>query len=148
MYREFCVPVGKRLYDTFGCNRHDGRLMHLCGRNVHLHDALFNDLHITMLSGYGSENKPEEMTTLAGKVLLHGNISPMTLHLGTSRDVEDETMHILEVLAPYGGVILGDGYNVAPGTTISNLGVLRKTSEKFGKPVIRRQSTACTSEHS
>jgi len=142
MYREFCVPVGKRLYDTFGCNRHDGRLMHLCGRNVHLHDALFNDLHITMLSGYGSENKPEEMTTLAGKVLLHGNISPMTLHLGTSRDVEDETMHILEVLAPCGGVILGDGYNVAPGTAISNLEAVKRTSEKYGEPKVPTRTKA------
>lgn len=51
LYREFCVPVARPLYDTFCCDRHDGRLMHLCGRNVHLHDALLNDLHITMLSG-------------------------------------------------------------------------------------------------
>jgi hypothetical protein len=134
LYRKFCVPVGKQLYDTFGCNRHDGRLMHLCGRNVHLHDALLNDLKITMLSGYGSENRPEEMGSLAGKVLLHGNVSPITLHQGSSHDVEDETMHILEVLALQGGVILGDGYNVAPGTTISNLEAVKRTSEKFGKP--------------
>jgi uroporphyrinogen-III decarboxylase len=136
MYREFCVPVAKRLYDTFGCDRHDGRLMHLCGRNVHLHDALLNDLQITMLSGYGSENKPEEMTTLAGRVLLHGNVSPMTLYQGTPHDVEDETMHILEVLAPYGGVILGDGYNVAPETAISNLEAVKRTSEKYGEPKV------------
>lgn len=134
LYRKFCVPVGKQLYDTFGCNRHDGRLMHLCGRNVHLHDALLNDLQITMLSGYGSENRPEEMASLAGKVLLHGNVSPITLHQGTLHDVEAETMHILEVLAPYGGVILGDGYNVAPGTSISNLEIVKRTSENFGKP--------------
>jgi uroporphyrinogen-III decarboxylase len=142
LYRKFCVPVGKRLYDTFGCNRYDGRLMHLCGRNVHLHDALLNNLRITMLSGYGSENRPEEMSSLAGKVLLHGNVSPITLHQGSSHDVEDETMHILEVLAPYGGVILGDGYNVAPGTSISNLEAVKRTSEKYGKPRVVTQAGA------
>ncbi|MEK6571204.1 MAG: uroporphyrinogen decarboxylase family protein, partial [Bacteroidota bacterium] len=109
-YREFCVPVAKRLYDTFGCDRHDGRSMHLCGRNVHLHGALLNDLNITMLSGYGSENKPEEMMTLAGKVLLHGNISPLNLYQGTANEVDEETMHLSEVLAPYSGIILGYGY--------------------------------------
>jgi len=142
MYREFCVPVAKRLYGTFGCSRHDGRLMHLCGRNVHLHDALLNDLRITMLSGYGSENKPEEMTILAGNVLLHGNVSPITLHEGTTHDVEEETMHILEVLAPRGGIILADGYNVVPGTTISNLEAVKRTSEKFGKPQDRSRLQA------
>lgn len=40
------------------------------------------------------------MTTLAGKVLLHGNISPMTLLEGTPHDVEEETLHLLDVLAP------------------------------------------------
>jgi uroporphyrinogen-III decarboxylase len=146
LYREFCVPVAKRLYDTFGCDRYDGRIMHLCGRNVHLHDALLNDLHITMFWGYGSENKPEEMMTLAGKTLLAGNISPMNLYQGTPQEVEDETMHLLETLAPFGGIILSDGYNVIPDTPISNLEILKKTSEKFGKPVLRREPSATVSE--
>jgi hypothetical protein len=51
-------------------------------------------------------------------------------------------MHILEVLAPYGGVILGDGYNVAPGTAISNLEAVRRTSEKYGKPKVPTQAGA------
>ena len=146
LYREFCVPVAKRLYDTFGSERHDGRLMHLCGRNVHLHVALLNDLQITMLSGYGSENKPEEMLTLTGKVLLHGNVSPINLCQGMPHDVEEETMHLLDVLAPFGGIILGDGYNVAPGTPISNLEIMKKTSERFGRPVLRRETSAAISE--
>ena len=133
-YREFCVPVGKRLYDTFGNDRHDGRMMHLCGRNVHLHDALLNDLHITQLTGYGSGNAPEEMSLLAGKVLLHGNVDPMTLYRGSEHDVEQETSKIMEVLASSGGIILGDGFNVVPASPPANLEAVRTTSERFGVP--------------
>jgi uroporphyrinogen-III decarboxylase len=134
-YREFCVPVGKRLYGEFGNEGHHGRTMHLCGRNVHLHDALLNDLHITMLTGYGSANTPEEMGMLAGKVLLHGNIDPMTLFEGTVREVEDETRKMLESLAPSGGIILGDGYNIVPASPLSNLEAIRRASEEFGVPL-------------
>jgi len=145
-YRKFCVPVAKRLYDAFGCDRYDGRIMHLCGRNVHLHEALLSDLHITMFWGYGSENKPEEMMTLAGKVLLHGNVDPVLLYEGTPAEIEQEADRILEVLAPHGGVILGDGYNVIPGTPIFHLEVLRKSSEKFGKPKLKKQRMTAASE--
>ena len=133
-YRQFCVPIGQHLYGAFGCDRHDGRMMHLCGSNVHLHEALLNDLHITMLTGYGSGNAPEEMIVLAGKVILHGNVDPMTLYQGTHGDVECETIKILETLHSYGGIVLGDGFNVVPGTELSKLEVIRKTSETFGVP--------------
>lgn len=133
-YREFCVPVGRQLYRLFGNGRHDGRMMHLCGRNVHLHESLLNDLHITMLTGYGSENAPDEMHLLAGKMLLHGNISPMTLLRGTPNDVAKETMILLNTLAPFGGIIVGDGYNVAPGSPLGNLEIVRKTCEQYGVP--------------
>lgn len=136
-YREFCVPFARRLYDIFGTDRHDGRMMHLCGRNVHLHEALLNDLHITQLTGYGSGNAPEEMGVLAGRILLHGNVDPMTLFKGSVHDVERETARILEILAQNGGIILGDGFNVVPASPISNLEVIRKTSERFGVPVGR-----------
>ena len=133
-YREFCVPVGRQLYGIFGNSRHDGRMMHLCGRNVHLHKSLLNDLHITMLTGYGSENAPDEMYLLAGKTLLHGNINPMTLFRGSPNDVANETMILLKTLAPFGGIIVGDGYNIAPGSPLENLGSVRKTCEQYGLP--------------
>jgi uroporphyrinogen-III decarboxylase len=134
-YREFCVPVGQQLYGVFGNDGHNGRNMHLCGRNVHLHEALVNDLHITMLSGYGSDNAPAEMHALAGKTLLHGNISPMTLFERTAGAVAAETRTLLESLAPFGGIILGDGFNVVPGSPLGNLEAIRKTCEEYGAPV-------------
>jgi uroporphyrinogen-III decarboxylase len=137
-YREFCVPVGQRLYGIFGNSGHDGRMMHLCGRNVHLHEALLNDLHITMLTGYGSDNMPREMHTVAGKMLLHGNINPMTLFEGTANGVAAETSKVLESLAPFGGIILGDGYNVVPGSPLENLEAVRRTCEEYGVPAAQR----------
>jgi hypothetical protein len=131
-YREFCVPVGKRLFDIFGNDRYDGRAMHLCGRNVHLHEALLHDLHITQLTGYGSENAPEEMKQLAGRIVLHGNVDPMTLYQGSKGDVEKETETLLRALGSYGGVILGDGYNIVPGSPLSNLEAIRATSSRVG----------------
>ena len=133
-YREFCVPVGQRLYGVFGNSGHDGRMMHLCGRNVQLHEALLNDLHITMLTGYGSDNTPQEMHTVAGRMLLHGNISPMTLFEGTAGAVAAETRNVLESLAPFGGIILGDGYNIVPGSPLENLEAVRKTCGEYGVP--------------
>ena len=133
-YREFCVPVGQKLYGMFGNNLHNGRMMHLCGRNVHLHKALLDDLHITMLTGYGSENLPEEMGYLNGNVVLHGNIDPLTLFDGTPERVEVETTKILETLASSGGIILGDGFNVVPASPLENLVAVRKASQSFGVP--------------
>jgi len=91
------------------------------------------------LTGYGSGNAPEEMKQLAGKTILHGNIDPMLLFQGAPGDIERATVKILETLAPYGGIILGDGFNIVPGTDIANLEILRKTSQQFGAP--NRKST-------
>jgi len=133
-YRDFCVPVGQQLYGLFGNNLHSGRTMHLCGRNVHLHEALLDELHITMLTGYGSGNLPEEMGYLNGKIVLHGNVDPLTLFEGTPQSVETETMRILNTLAPSGGIILGDGYNVVPASPLANLEAIRKASQAYGVP--------------
>ena len=87
-----------------------------------------------MLTGYGSENAPDEMHLLAGKTLLHGNISPMTLFRGSPNDVANETMILLNTLAPFGGIIVGDGYNIAPGSPLENLESVRRSCERYGVP--------------
>ncbi len=74
------------------------------------------------------------MGVLAGKVLLHGNVDPMTLYHGTVQDVERETGKILETLAASGGIILGDGYNIVPASPLSNLEAVRAMSARFGIP--------------
>jgi uroporphyrinogen-III decarboxylase len=79
------------------------------------------------------------MFEVAGKMLLHGNISPMTLSNGTVKDVARETMTLLETLAPSGGIIVGDGYNIVPGSPLENLESVRKTCEQFGVPAASRK---------
>jgi uroporphyrinogen-III decarboxylase len=72
------------------------------------------------------------MKLLAGKIVLHGNVDPMTLYQGSKGDVETETETLLRALGSYGGVILGDGYNIVPGSPLSNLEAIRATSSRVG----------------
>jgi hypothetical protein len=58
----------------------------------------------------------------------------MTLFKGTPHDVEKETTILLNTLAPFGGIIVGDGYNVAPDSPLENLGSIRKACEQYGVP--------------
>lgn len=129
-YREFCVPYTRRMYDTFSGG--GMRLMHLCGRMMHLAPAMDADLRITHLQGFGFQNAPEEMgAALGGKVILMGNLNPMTLSTGDRGAIRRETLRLLDVLAPYGGFVITDGYNLAPGTPLENLAEVVKASEDF-----------------
>jgi hypothetical protein len=43
-------------------------------------------------------------------------------------------LKILEILGPNGGLILSDGFNVVPGTSIEMLEAVRNASKRFGIP--------------
>ena len=131
-YREFCVPYTRRMYDAFsGAGM---RLMHLCGRMMHLTPAMDGDLRITHLQGYGFQNAPEEMgAALGGRAILMGNLNPVTLLNGPRDAIRRETLHLLEVLTPYGGIVVTDGYNLAPATPLENLREVVKATEEFAR---------------
>jgi hypothetical protein len=63
----------------------------------------------------------------------------MTLFKGSPNDVANETMVLLNTLAPFGGIIVGDGYNVAQDSPLENLEAVRKTCEEYGVPPTGRQ---------
>ncbi len=132
-YREICVPYTGRLYDTFSG---DGmRLMHLCGRMMHLAPALLEDLRVTHLQGYGFQNRPEELaSTLAGKMVLMGNLNPLLLRQGPVEEIRAETLHLLETLAPFGGIMVTDGYNLVPGTPTEHIAAVVDACREFGRP--------------
>ena len=71
---------------------------------------------------------------LKGKVVLHGNVDPLTLFEGSTQSVEAETRRILEILGSSGGIVLGDGFNVVPASPLENLEAVRKTSQAYGVP--------------
>jgi len=131
-FREFCVPYDLRLYGRNGPQASRG--MHMCGRSEHLHEALVEDLHATSFDLFGYQVPPEVAAhNLGGRMLLWGNINPMLMLSGTRDEVKQACLHALEVLAPCGGLMLGDGANVCPGTPLENLAVFTEAAEQYGR---------------
>jgi uroporphyrinogen-III decarboxylase len=131
-FREFCVPYDLRLYQTLAMPGADFG-MHMCGDSTHLHPALVDDLHITDFNIFGYLVPPKVAAcNLGGKMRLWGNINPMLMLKGTAEEVKAEAMAALEAMAPCGGLLLGDGANVCPGTPLENLAALTRAAEEYG----------------
>jgi hypothetical protein len=134
-FREFCVPYTGRLFDTFGAGFRFGRGLHMCGQSTHLLRALVEDLRITSFDLFGYPVEPEVAAReLGGRVLLWGNINPMLMLNGTQAQVKAAAHAALAALAPCGGLLLGDGANVCPGTPVENLAALTEAAEEYGMP--------------
>jgi len=132
MFKEFTVPYTKKLYEHFKTDVLNSRGMHMCGNSIHLHDSLVNDLQITSFNVYGASVPPKiAARDFGGKVLLHGNIDPVLILNGTKENVKAACMEALEAIAPAGGMMLGDGANVCPGTSIENLSMFVNASEEY-----------------
>jgi uroporphyrinogen-III decarboxylase len=133
MFREFCVPYTKRLFDTSA-----SRGVHMCGPSTHLHQALVDDLRMTSFDIFGYQVEPAVAArNLGGKCLLWGNINPMLMLNGTKAQVKQAARVALEAMAPCGGLLLGDGANVCPGTPLENLAALTEAAEDYGRPPAR-----------
>jgi uroporphyrinogen-III decarboxylase len=134
-FREFCAPYSRMLYDTFSPNPGEARGLHICGKSAHLHAAFLEELRITSLDLFGYMVTPEVAArNLGGRVLLWGNINPMLMLDGTKAQVKQAARELLEGLAPCGGLLLGDGANVCPGTPLENLAALTEAAEEYGVP--------------
>lgn len=132
MFKEFCVPYTRRLFDASA-----SRGVHMCGPSAHLHQALVEDLQITSLDLFGYVVDPKVAAeNLGGKVLLWGNISPMLMLNGTKAEVKQAARAALEAMAPCGGLMLGDGANVCPGTPVENLAALTEAAVEYGLPKV------------
>jgi uroporphyrinogen-III decarboxylase len=134
-FGEFVAPYDNRLFEVLGSSMRDGRGMHMCGTSAHLHQALVDDERITSFNIWGYQVSPEVIVAnMGGKVYLWGNINPMLMLNGTKAEVKHAARHCLEVLAPCGGFMLGDGANVCPGTPLENLAALTEAAEEYGLP--------------
>ena len=133
-FREFCVPYDRQLYDAIAAPGGDFNL-HMCGESTHLHPALVEDLPVTEFSLFGYLVPPEVAArNLGGKMRLWGNINPMLMLNGGKAEVKAAARACLEALAPHGGLLLGDGANVCPGTPLENLAALTEAAEEYGAP--------------
>jgi len=134
-FKQFVVPYDLRLYEAFGAGLKNGRGMHMCGDSTHLHRALIEDLKITSFDLFGYRVTPAQAAkSFGGKVLLWGNINPMLMLNGSKQEVKAAARECLEALAPCGGLLLGDGANVCPGTSLENLAALTEAAREYGLP--------------
>ena len=131
-FKSFVVPYDMKLYEAFGAGLEKGRGMHMCGDSTHLHSALVEDLKITSFDLFGYRVTPEVAArNLGGKMLLWGNINPMLMLNGSKDEVKAASLRCLAALAPFGGLLLGDGANVCPGTPLENLAALTEAAEEY-----------------
>jgi hypothetical protein len=140
LFRQFVVPCDNILFDRFGCGLADGRGMHMCGKSAHLHPALLQDEHISSFNIWGYQVPPRVVAQNLPGVYLWGNISPMLMLNGSKAEVKAAARECLEVLAPAGGFMLGDGANVCPGTPLQNLAALTEAAEEYGMPGVMRDA--------
>jgi uroporphyrinogen-III decarboxylase len=56
----------------------------------------------------------------------------MLMKDGDPDQVKAAALHCLEALAPVGGLLLGDGANVCPGTPLENLAAVTEASVEYG----------------
>jgi len=137
LFRKFDLPYMLQLYETFG----GGRELHMCGDCRHLLDLLVDELHITRFNGFGFPLAPEDVAAkMSGKVILVGNVNPMLIQDGSEAEIEQACFRCLNALAPAGGYILQDGNNITPQTDPRKLGILKRSSERFGAPTPTEQA--------
>ena len=132
MFRKFCVPYDDRIYAALGKGMADGRSKHMCGKIDHLLPVLVEH-RISSLWGFGHVVEPEVVAdALGGQCWLRGNVSPVLLLKGRPEEVEQAAKRVLAAFARYGGLILADGFSIAPGTPLENIAALVRASEAWG----------------
>lgn len=139
LFKQFVVPYDNILYDRFGAGLADGRGMHMCGDSAHLLDSLRDDARISSFNVFGYRVAPELVAEkLGGHAYLWGNIDPMLMRDGSPAEVKAAAHRCLAAMAPCGGLMLGDGANVCPGTPLENLAAVMAAAEEYGLPEVRR----------
>jgi uroporphyrinogen-III decarboxylase len=128
VYREVVLPYEKKLRFHFG-----GRVsFHMCGHTDHLLRIFADDLRINEYQGFGWEVDLDRIAeAMGGRVVLLGNVSPLTIAHGTPEQVKAETRRVLEKLAPCGGLIIQDGNNIAPGSPVENINAMMAAAEEY-----------------
>ena len=132
-FKEFCMPYSITLFERFGDNIPFGRTVHMCGDSTHLHKALKEDLKMNSFAMFGYRVPPKvAAANLGGTTLLWGNINPMLMKDGSYQAVRQAAWECIEAIGPCGGLLLGDGANVCPGTPLASFQAIMSASKAFG----------------
>jgi uroporphyrinogen-III decarboxylase len=132
LFRQFCVPYDNILFGRFGDDIPFGRTVHMCGDSRHLHKALKEDLKMSSFWLFGYLVPPKvAAANLGGTTLLWGNINPMLMKNGSYQEVKQAARECLEEMGPCGGLLLGDGANVCPGTPPASFQAIMDAAEEY-----------------
>ncbi len=133
MFRTFCVPYSNTLFERFGDSIPFGRTVHMCGQSTHLHGVLKDDLKMNSFFLFGYLVPPKvAAANLGGTTLLWGNINPMLMKDDGYERVKQTARECIEAIGPCGGLLLGDGANVCPGTPLASFQAIMDAAEEFG----------------
>jgi uroporphyrinogen decarboxylase len=135
VYRDVVLPHEKRLRFHF-----DGWVsLHMCGHTNHLLRIFADEVRINEYQGFGWEVDLDLIgQIMGGRVVLDGNVSPLVIANGTPEEVKAETRRVLEKLAPYGGLIIQDGNNIAPGSPVHNINAMMTAAEEYALEGVTR----------
>lgn len=130
LYRRFVLPYHHKLYDHYGTK---ARGLHLCGKIDHLLKLLVEEEKLDALNGFGYETDVQKLAeTMGGRVRMGGGPSPMLFLQGPQEKILDACKHYIKTLAPLGGYLLQDGYNICPGTPVTHINLMMKAAEEYG----------------
>ncbi len=127
VYHDLVLPHEKRLRFHF-----DGWVsLHMCGHTNHLLRIFADEVQIKEYQGFGWEVDLDLIgQVMGGRVVLLGNVSPLTIATGTPAQIKAQTRRVIEKLARYKGLIIQDGNNIAPGSPVENINAMMEAAEE------------------
>ena len=130
VYRDMVLPYEKKLRFHF-----DGWVaLHMCGQTNHLLSIFADEVKINEYQGFGWKVDLDRIgQVMGGRVVLVGNVSPLTIAYGTPEAVKAETVQVIEKLGAYQGLIIQDGNNIAPGSPLENINAMMEAAEEYGR---------------
>lgn len=120
------LPYNLRLRQHF-----DWASLHMCGHTDHLLELFTHQLRINEYQGFGWQVSLDKIAqVMGGKVVLLGNVNPLLIAHGTPEQVRQATRRVIEKLAPYGGLIIQDGNNIAPESPVENINAMMQAARE------------------
>jgi uroporphyrinogen-III decarboxylase len=128
-WREMVLPYNRRIRDHF-----EWASLHMCGKTDHLLEIFTDELKINEFQGFGWNVDLEKVRqVMGGRVVLLGNVNPLTIAQGTPEQVKAETRRVIEKLAPCRGLIIQDGNNIAPESPVENINAMMEAAEEYDR---------------
>jgi hypothetical protein len=113
-------------------------LMHICGRSRDWLDMIAWETDIHVMDAlerppYGNVDLAEAKKRYGGRLCLKGNVSAMTMAMGSIEEVADEVKRCIDQAGDGGGFVLAVGDSIGPKVKPENVEEFAKTALKYGR---------------